>query len=406
MAGELVGREKGSILFTKYGEKLKECRKLVHSWINKNTMAAFLPVQEAGSYKLLAALCDDPENFSKHIRMSAGSVILQLTYGITCLPKDDPKIAMAEELSRITAHATQPGRWLCDSFPCLAYVPAWFPGASFKRWASNARVVATDLVQVPFNDVITSFRNGHGVRCWALDSLTDHKGELKTGYAADNVMVAAGSMYAGGIDTAVSAVRTFFLIMARHPDVQRKAQSEIDSVVGFDRLPNFKDYDRLPYVTQVIAEILRFNPIVPLIPHSLDEDDIYQGYRIPKGSWVMVNNWSILHNPETYRNPEEFCPERFDPLGEAEPDPVKIAFGFGRRSCPGFHFALSSVFLNVAQVLACFDIKPTLDINGHSKLPPLDFVTGHLRSPAEFACIITPRNEDKIRLIQNAVSSG
>lgn len=80
-------------------------------------------------------------------------------------------------------------------------------------------------------------------------------------------------------------------MMARHPEIQRKAQEEIDSVVGTDRLPTMEDRDSLPYVCNLIKEVFRINPAAPVIPHSLDNDDVYEGYRIPKGTWVMVNTW-------------------------------------------------------------------------------------------------------------------
>ena len=80
-------------------------------------------------------------------------------------------------------------------------------------------------------------------------------------------------------------------MMARHPEIQRKAQEEIDRVVGTDRLPTIEDRESLPYLNLVIAEVLRYNPIAPIVPHSLDEDDIYEGHLIPKGAWVMVNMW-------------------------------------------------------------------------------------------------------------------
>lgn len=78
-------------------------------------------------------------------------------------------------------------------------------------------------------------------------------------------------------------------MMARHPDIQKKAQKEIDMVIGTDRLPTMQDKESLPYIECLIKELLRINPIVPVIPHSLDEDDVYRGWRIPKGTWVMSN---------------------------------------------------------------------------------------------------------------------
>lgn len=86
MAGELVGRQETSILFLKYGFRLKECRRLVHSWVNKNTVRKSWPVQEIGSIKLLNSLLDDPKGFSKHIRTS---VSLILFYSIIPQANDD-----------------------------------------------------------------------------------------------------------------------------------------------------------------------------------------------------------------------------------------------------------------------------------------------------------------------------
>lgn len=63
-------------------------------------------------------------------------------------------------------------------------------------------------------------------------------------------------------------------MMATHPEVQRKAQAEIDVVVGSGRLPNINDREALPYVNHLIIEVLRINPIAPLVPHSLDQDDV------------------------------------------------------------------------------------------------------------------------------------
>jgi cytochrome P450 len=72
----------------------------------------------------------------------------------------------------------------------------------------------------------------------------------------------------------VAALRTFFLAMVLHPDAQRRAQMEIDNVVGTDRLPDFRDEKSLPYVSALIKEVLRWHPVAPIgtpLPHSLRE---------------------------------------------------------------------------------------------------------------------------------------
>lgn len=104
----------------------------------------------------------------------------------------------------------------------------------------------------------------------------------------------ATSLYTGGADTTVSSLMTFFLAMALFPDVQRKAQEEIDRVIGNDRLPVSADKDSLPYIWATVKETHRWYPVVPMaIPHCASEEDTIRGYRIPKGSVLIPNTWYV-----------------------------------------------------------------------------------------------------------------
>lgn len=80
--------------------------------------------------------------------------------------------------------------------------------------------------------------------------------------------------------------------MSLSPDVVRKAQGEIDRVVGNDRLPNSMDRSNLPYVEAVVKEVLRWHPVAPMgLPHTSTTEDVFEGYLIPKGSMVIANIW-------------------------------------------------------------------------------------------------------------------
>jgi cytochrome P450 len=70
-------------------------------------------------------------------------------------------------------------------------------------------------------------------------------------------------MYAAGADTTVSALSTFILAMLANPEAQRKAQREIDSVVGLGNLPDFSDEEGMPYVAAVVKEVLRWKNVTP-----------------------------------------------------------------------------------------------------------------------------------------------
>ncbi len=90
----------------------------------------------------------------------------------------------------------------------------------------------------------------------------------------------------------MTAVKTLIAVLLLHPEIQAKAQAEIDAVIGTDRLPDFEDKPSLPYLNAVLKETLRWEPVVPTgLPHMSTEDDTYQGYYIPKGSIVMGSAW-------------------------------------------------------------------------------------------------------------------
>jgi cytochrome P450 len=59
-------------------------------------------------------------------------------------------------------------------------------------------------------------------------------------------------------------VQALFLAMALYPEVQKKAQAEIDSVIGPNRLPNFDDRPSLPYINAVVKETMRWHVPAPL----------------------------------------------------------------------------------------------------------------------------------------------
>jgi cytochrome P450 len=74
----------------------------------------------------------------------------------------------------------------------------------------------------------------------------------------------AGVIYLAGSDTTVAAVTSFFLAVLVCPDVQRRAQEELNRVVGRDRLPEFSDKADLPYLDALMRECLRWLPVLPI----------------------------------------------------------------------------------------------------------------------------------------------
>ena len=91
------------------------------------------------------------------------------------------------------------------------------------------------------------------------------------------------------------ATHNFFIAMSLYPEVQRKAQAELDRVIGTDRLPDFSDYADLVYIQATILETMRWIPVTPIIfPHRVTVDDHYRGFHIPKGTMVLAVSFKSL----------------------------------------------------------------------------------------------------------------
>ena len=83
--------------------------------------------------------------------------------------------------------------------------------------------------------------------------------------------------------------------MVLHPQVVKKAQEELDRVVGKSRLPDFNDQEDLVYIGAVVREVQRWRPIIAGgLGHATTEDDVYEGYFIPKGTTVIPNAWFVI----------------------------------------------------------------------------------------------------------------
>ncbi|GJJ11877.1 hypothetical protein Clacol_006115 [Clathrus columnatus] len=184
----------------------------------------------------------------------------------------------------------------------------------------------------------------------------------------------AGTLYAAGSETTAKQMQWFILSMVIHPDIQARAQAQIDDIVGRERMLNFDDFDRLPYVQALIKELLRTDRRISIgVPHALSEDDIYEGYFIPKGTDCIVNIWGLNHDQNVYGpDVESFRPERHldkQPSRASETkDEGHHSFGFGRRVCVERHVALNNMFIQIVCILWCFNITPAEDESGKPML--------------------------------------
>ncbi|KAF7374554.1 O-methylsterigmatocystin oxidoreductase [Mycena sanguinolenta] len=191
--------------------------------------------------------------------------------------------------------------------------------------------------------------------------------------------------------------------MALYPDIQKNAQTEIDTVIGIERLPEFEDRPSLPFVEALYREVVRWKPVAPLgVAHTSTADDVYNGYFIPKGTTVISNIWAMTRDESIYPEPERFNPDRFFTAdGKLSDDETVLAFGFGRRICPGRHNADPTLWAAFVSILSTFNIAKAKDDTGKEiEIDPNSYSDSLFSHPLPFSCSIIPRSETAKSLVQ------
>lgn len=262
MSGELMGYEQ-SLPFLRYGERFRLFRKNIHRILgSRAALVVYHPTEEMETRRFLKRVLAKPDQLQAHIRHTACAIILRIAYGYEVKDDNDPIIGIVERFFDQVSRYGITGSFMVDFLPFLARVPEWFPGAGFKRIARECRQTLEEMATTPYKLVKNQLAAGIALKSFSSDLMKD--GAL-TAEEDHVVKWSAQSLFVGGGDTTVSSVYSFFLAMTLYPDVQKKAQAEIDAVVGPDRLPSFSDRASLPYIEALAKEILRWNAVLPCV---------------------------------------------------------------------------------------------------------------------------------------------
>ncbi|KAF9497034.1 cytochrome P450 [Pleurotus eryngii] len=405
MVCELCGCE-NMVAFTPYGDQSRRQRKLLHRAFGTQVIPQYFPLIESSTKAFLQRLLVDSSEWVKHTKLYAGSLTLSTVYGYELRSSDDKFLKLADECVDILSNriASGGGIWPVDIFPSLKKLPLWAPGSGFLHSAQKWKRKMEEFVDEPYKFVKTSLKSGTAKPSFCSTLLLDD--EKKSETFEFDLKWTANSMYSASIDTTLTAVSHFLLAIMQYPAELAKAQKEIDSVVGSDRLPTFADRPFLPYVEAMYKETLRWAAPVPLsLPHRLMEDDVYNGMFIPKGSLIFGNIWAIVRDEKLYPNAHAFVPERFleetDDVTKKKMDPKSYVFGFGRRRCPGANLTDSSLWYLMVCMMATLDISKATDDFGNLIEPKIDFNNSVFRIPDPFQVDIRPRSEQALKAISH-----
>ncbi|KAJ5372353.1 hypothetical protein N7517_004359 [Penicillium concentricum] len=396
----------GQILCSGDLRMLMMFRKMVHGLLNVTTSKKYLPYQMLENRQMLYQFLTEPEGFLKHIRRYSNALTTTMVFGWRTPTYEDEKMMQLFNGFSEFADLNQTGTAaIIDFFPFLRKLPEFLLPAQQKAKDLHKKEKALYLShwlrakeEVRQNTIKPCFCAGM------------YKAQKEDGFSDDQAAYISGTLLEAGSDTTSSTLYAFVQAMLLFPDVQRKAQEEIERVVGSSRLPVMDDLAELQYVRGCMKETVRWMPttILGAVPHAVTQDDEYKGYFIPKGAGVMNNVWSIHMDPARHPSPREFNPDRYhddyQSFGDAaaNPDPSKrdvFTFGAGRRICPGIHVAERSLFLGMSRILWAFNITPEIDA-GIPILPDPDRLTqGFVCMPEEFPAKIMPRSKERADLV-------
>ncbi|XLR59881.1 hypothetical protein S83_010553 [Arachis hypogaea] len=179
--------------------------------------------------------------------------------------------------------------------------------------------------------------------------------KLQPNYYTDHIIKGLiQDMLLAGTNTTVLTMEWTLSALLNHPEILRKAKDEIDNHIGKDRLVDESDIPNLPYLQNIIHETLRlYSPSPLLLPHFSSDEVNIGGFTIPRDTIVLINSWAMRRDPKIWGDDVEcFKPERFEKEGEAN---KLMAFGLGRRACPGYGLANRIMGLTLGLLVQCFE---------------------------------------------------
>ncbi|KAG2139190.1 cytochrome P450 [Suillus bovinus] len=358
-----------SIVFVPFGDKFRRMRRALHSHLQPKAAEAYQPLQMSHAKNTVLDILDDPYNYHNHVTTYAATTIMKVAYGKNAhTPATDPEVLKLNQRNKMSSIALRPGAYLVDWIPWLEYVP-WY-GRDLRQAFENTKKLNVGRLNCIKEQMQRDEDIGPSFAKYMLENIHLH------GLTEIEMAFLAGSFFVAGSGSAKAsmAICTVLMAAACFPEEQALVQAELDAVIGRHRAPTFADQDSLPRLQAFISEALRWRPPLPngASPHRTTHDVIWQNYRIPAGTTLFADYWSISRDPDVYPEPDVFKPQRWiDDQYHLRTDLNFFVYGFGRRVCPGQHVANRSVFISSLLTMWAFQ----LTLNPTKPLDDTGFMT-------------------------------
>ncbi|KEY73628.1 hypothetical protein S7711_09566 [Stachybotrys chartarum IBT 7711] len=409
------------MLTMQYGDLWRKFRRILHPYFMESAIdKVHLELVEAEQIAMIKDFLDEPGKHTVHTKRTSNSIIMSVVFGVRTPDATTSHMRdlynLMERWSAVMETGSTPP---VDIFPFLKMVPeSWF-----GNWVQRGLDVGQRMKTLYSKQkgLILARRaanlKGHanGQPTTLMDEVLDQQDKLQlTNHQQDFL---GGVLMEGGSDTVSTMMLVVLQALCLNPDIVERARRDIDAVVGEDSTPRWEHHDKLPYITQIVKEAMRWRPVTPLgFPHALlsaeqgGKGDVVDGrFYLSPGTTVFLNVWGIHQDCE---DPDRFDPDRYDGRTKTSAEYAASSeyelrdhyvFGAGRRICPGIHLAEREMFLGTAKLLWGFNIEQARDDKGGLIPIDTDPVTGYsegfLVCPKDFDCSITPRSERRTATI-------
>ncbi|KAK7052838.1 hypothetical protein VNI00_004157 [Paramarasmius palmivorus] len=258
-------------------------------------------------------------------------------------------------------HGFIPGFWIQRHFPILSKLPDWL-----KLWLSpqarplldHRRNLGMQIDQILADPAVLKSVEHETIYHHLLNPEKDKKSQHAP--VTRSVLIDEALAFVGaGTDTvgATCSIGTFHALY--NPAIAQKLKSELKSVwedeessVGLAML------EKLPYLTAFIKESLRFgNGVVTPLLRVSGEDAVIDSLAVPAGTVVGVSHVFMHENPEIFKNPHEFLPERWLQDDTRDMEANLVAFSRGSRICLGLNLAWCELYLIFGNIFRKLDLS-------------------------------------------------
>lgn len=260
-------------------------------------------------------------------------------------------IDLANQADRIEVHTHRMLRYITRRFNRPIRAPLWLPTPARFRFRRHLGAVHAIVA-----NAVAAVRAGRAREAELIRLLIEATDPL-TGVALTDREITdeLTEFLIGGHDTTSTTLAYALWAMGRHPDIQARVAAEV-AAIGARRL-SVDDVVALPYTVAVIHEALRLCPPAPALSRLAMADLMVDGYRVPKGTELLIGTYALHRDPTLWDRPEEFDPDRFSKeRAQGRNRWQFIPFGGGPRACIGDHFAMLEATLGLATVVRAVEL--------------------------------------------------